>query len=352
MKKSILIPLSLSIGSGCFNFNSLKQKQENNSYHQIYVLGDSLSDTGGLVGVIQTFFTKNHYYFGEKVHFSDPSYNHTNFCNGKVAVQVLADKLKLSLKSGWDFNAFDNLEHFSKIGNSYAVGGSEYSHDTTSLGYLLYNRFTYSDQVNALLKQHKIQNNDLIVLEGGNNDLLAAVRATTLKEQQRIVNEALNNEISLIKKLISNNANHLLVTNVPNFSNVPEFVKSNQKEKTRITNIIENYDQRLQNLINNLPTNSRSKVREYSLFSAFEKYLKVAKSQGINTTDATVSIDYASGLNPFKRTMEVNYYPGKNYQSFKKDFFYDEVHPSAWTDNLIGNDFFNLVKNWSNINIK
>ncbi len=105
--------------------------QQNNKYHQLYVLGDSLSDNGSLVGLANQMLGKvpgflKSYVGIKEIAFKSPYYNNS-FSNGPVAVEVLANKLGLSLIPAW-FNEFKMLFlgwTFEKSGNNYATSGAQ-----------------------------------------------------------------------------------------------------------------------------------------------------------------------------------------------------------------------------------
>ncbi|AHI58129.1 hypothetical protein P344_04005 [Spiroplasma mirum ATCC 29335] len=54
------------------------------------------------------------------------------------------------------------------------------------------------------------------MVEGGNNDLFAAIGLKNSYDQQAIITTALSSQEKILRKLIANHADHIIVTNVPN----------------------------------------------------------------------------------------------------------------------------------------
>ncbi|WP_342253847.1 SGNH/GDSL hydrolase family protein [Spiroplasma endosymbiont of Zeiraphera isertana] len=184
-----------------------------------YVLGDSLSDTGALVSGFTALF--KHLKIPKIVKMLPPFYKNS-FSNGPVAAQIIADYLHINLTSAWRFDLF--LFADEQIGNNYAVSGALASRkkELTVENFVI-NHFDITHQVDALISQHHINSNDIILVEFVGNDILYAFKQSLLKDQEEIINKAVELIKNALTKLINKGAQHILLCNVPNMSIIPLF---------------------------------------------------------------------------------------------------------------------------------
>ncbi len=76
-----------------------KNDNSNSKYRNFYVLGDSLSDNGAIIGIL------NNLSFAKSVKFDDPFYQGRSFSNGPTAVEYIAKYLDLDeFKPGWSYS--------------------------------------------------------------------------------------------------------------------------------------------------------------------------------------------------------------------------------------------------------
>lgn len=177
------------------------------TYSNIYAFGDSLSDAGNLS--ISTTVPVSPPYYKEQYGSSSG----TVFSNGPVWVQDLAADLGLtvpspSLNSGTDF----------------AYGGAETGATPQNASSPEYTAISLPAQ----LAQFKLQVPNpsptaLYTLSIGSNDI-DSILATSLTSAQQTtdINDAVSNEISFVKSLISDGAKNLLILNVPDLGKIPE----------------------------------------------------------------------------------------------------------------------------------
>lgn len=179
-----------------------------------YVLGDSLSDTGALVSGFTALF--KHLKIPKIVKMLPPFYKNS-FSNGPVAAQIIADYLHINLTSAWRFDLF--LFADEQIGNNYAVSGALASRkkELTVESFVI-NHFDITHQVDALISQHHINSNDIILVEFGGNDILYAFKQSLLNDQEEIINKAVELIKNALTKLINKGAQRILLCNVPNMS--------------------------------------------------------------------------------------------------------------------------------------
>lgn len=114
---SLLSLLLIGCGSNrCKNAPlSLLSKQKISSsqtdikYRQLYIMGDSLSDTGAFIGSLNNILSVMQQDFHvlkwvKETYFSPPFYKGVSFSDGPVAVEYVAAGLGLPITAGWSFN--------------------------------------------------------------------------------------------------------------------------------------------------------------------------------------------------------------------------------------------------------
>ncbi|MBG1260980.1 SGNH/GDSL hydrolase family protein [Nostoc commune] len=146
---------------------------------ELYVFGDSLSDTGMVFRTTGGMYPPN------------PTYFQGRYSNGRVWIEYLAESLHLS----------------SKQTNNFAYGGST----TGSVG----NSYVPSllNQVQSFTQTHQQTNSDaLYVLWAGANDYLQGVSSATIP---------LKNMTTAINSLTDVGAKKILVANLPDLGQLP-----------------------------------------------------------------------------------------------------------------------------------
>lgn len=276
MKKTFLINITLALtltaGSGMI-VNYATNKENANIKRQLYVLGDSLSDNGNLANII-THDIHNL----NKINFQGPFY-HNSFTNGDVAVSILAQKLGTTLTPAW-----------YKHGNNYAVAGAQAGKNNDWSYQLFLNHYAINYQADQLLKDHKLQKNDEIFIEIGGNDLLTAMdEENTLTKQKTIINNAITAEFKSIDKLISKGAHNLTIANVPDISNIPQFVNQGQSIKKLASYLSTEYNNKWNEKISTLiKNNPQVNIKPFDLQADFKNLLSTAQTMGKNITRSSI----------------------------------------------------------------
>lgn len=339
MKKAFLIISSIGFISSIIltNIKFINQKVSiQQPYHQLYVVGDSLSDTGTLVKAASQFLDK-------PFSLDEPFYQNRSFSNGQVAVEILAEKLNLTLKSGWDFNFL--WKEFKQIGNNYATGGAQASESTSQQGLFL-NNFTINKQVDTLVKQHQIQTDDLIFFEIGSNDLIFQVLDQLSDKNQKfndIVTMVIKNQEEALKKLINHGSKHILVMNSPDLGKTPNY-KNTNKEKIAST-LTKNYNTLWFNMISNLQSQYPSYIKVFDIYHIFPKLLNdfVASGGEVDQGAVSYSLDAKTFLSG--RITPRFIYPA-NEETIDNYFFFDFIHPTKSVHASVGHMLYQAVKNW------
>lgn len=177
------------------------------TYSTIYAFGDSLSDAGNLS--ISTGVPVSPPYYKEQY----GSMTGNVFSNAPVWVQDLSVALGLG-----------TLAPSLAGGNDYAYGGAETGSTPQNASSTQYQAISLPAQlVQFQLNVPKPSANALYTLSVGANDI-DSILATSLSSAQQTtdVNDAVANEISFIKSLVSDGAKNLLVEDVPDLGKIPE----------------------------------------------------------------------------------------------------------------------------------
>jgi len=165
------------------------------TYSNIYIFGDSASDTGNLASIFPT-----------PLH--PPFYMASRISNGPVAVEIMANRL------GYKVDASLYLVG-PEQGTNYAVAGARSSiSDTISL----------DTQVGVFLLNHSqvAPGNALYIVFIGANDIRDARDSINKIEQDTIIDRAIANIRNNVTLLKTAGAKNFLIVNVPDIGLAPE----------------------------------------------------------------------------------------------------------------------------------
>jgi phospholipase/lecithinase/hemolysin len=262
-----------------------------------YVFGDSLSDNGNLAAALHTTFP------------NPPSFDNS-FTNGPVAVQLLAESLGLSA------NASLWLTSPAPQGTNYAVGGAT----AASPGMTGINLTNQLDAYDAFTSDHADPNALYVIMIGGND-----VRNAALGAGIDAVTNGVAAEKAAISTLSSEGAKHLLVVNVPDVGQIPEFTEAVPPDPTEVTEATQfsiDYDTDLATALASLDLGST--LTEFSLFNFNANILANAASLGFtNTTDPCYTFP---GLPDSTATTPGC---GADAQNIDHFLYWNIIHPTA-----------------------
>jgi len=289
----------------------------------VFVFGDSLSDTGTLAEAL-----------GHNA--PNPPSFHDSFTNGPVAVELLAERFGLRADPSLWLTGFTDAAHLfppgSVPGTNYAVGGATAAGGTTGL----------PNQVGAFLNhlgQHAPSDALYVVMIGGND-----VRNAAHAGNSAGVIAGVNSELAMIQLLLSEGATHLLIPNVPNVGAIPEFTQDSPAgQAATATAFSLLYDQLLasgiQALISQNPTDS---LVPFDLFGFNSMIDANAASLGFtNTTDRCYTNAVAVFLNPAVPLQDTPACgvidPVLGAANIDHFLYWDNIHPTArvqamWAD--------------------
>lgn len=303
MIKRILQAISLSI---ILSFSA----HAGNTYSQVYIFGDSLSDTGNLASVI-----------GE---FPFPYYMN-RVSNGPVAVDVMSEMLGLDAQASLYLLGMN-------AGGNYAVAGARASGadaidlDTQLLSFMVNHGFSAPSDA-------------LYVIFIGGNDLrdlrMVADKATVSTG----INASLEKISQAIQQLNGIGAKHFFVINAPDIGVIPETRLIDQAipdvdVARQAEKISKQFRVGVHETVERIEGELMLDIKEFDLYKYFNKLIKHADASGFtNTTDACFS------------SVSYTFNPDCNYgQSADQFIFFDEIHPTRRVHEMIGSAFYEVVR--------
>lgn len=284
------------------------------SFNDIFVLGDSLSDTGN---------TRSKIPFGE----FPPAANYIGygdngrFSNGPVWHEYLADSLGLSRA----INSEDG-------GNNYAFGGAEINNNPGIFG-----------ETSGVLIQEKLYNNnlvgkanpnDLYITWAGGNDMRGLADVI---DPIAAINAQLDSFVAIMSRLVDNGVGTLLVPNLPNLGLIPEF--SGSAKSAGATAVSEAWNVGLEQRLTDLSATTSASIFYLDVFSIYGSiHSDTTGSSGFtNTTDPCRSVSGVLGQNEIECANADSY------------VFWDEIHPTTATHKRLGLEAFALLSSGNSV---
>lgn len=259
------------------------------SFSQVVVLGDSLSDNGNIYGLIN---------------YPTAPYWQGRASNGPVAVEYLAQSLGVPLKD------FAYYAATTGVGNVLDGGTAD------TLGAYSLPGITTAFQSALAGGQFPVDSDALYIVWGGANDLLWF--ATSPAAAVEAISKAVTNLATIVGTLQSLGVTHLSVINMPDLGRVPATLAQGPQVSAFFTQISIAFNQALQS---NLPPG----VHAVDGFSLFSNILDNAAAYGFeNSTEMCLA---GSSLCPDP----------------DKYVYFDFVHPTTAAHKIIGNGFYQSV---------
>jgi phospholipase/lecithinase/hemolysin len=293
----------------------LTAKVQAQDFEALIIFGDSLSDTGNLASV-----TTN---------FPYPFYQN-RISNGPVIVDFLASEL--------DFEAIAS-KHTSRSngGNNFAIaGGNVVGNDVEDL----------SSQVSAYLQrnQNKANEKALFFVMMGGNDLRDIRSTNSLAAASIRINEVRDQMISQLNLLYEAGARVFLVANVANVGRIPETrsrVPGDPNISERAEQYVRLYNQRLSAALADFSSRPEVAISEFDLFSELESLLANSVALGFTQTEVGCFTLAQFAFHP-------DCLFGTRFDRF---VFFDSLHPSAETNEIIGGKIVNYIPEFPNFRV-
>lgn len=363
--------------------SSVPHAHINNQYREVYIMGDSLSDTGAFVGTLNSILGIVQQEFHElkwvkKIYFSPPFYKGASFSDGPVAVEYVAGGLGLPMTAGWSFQMTPKLKQWivqqkskelsipvedilrkerlrstaytvhDQIGTNYAVSNARASVGDALPDVLLFNQFQLKNQLNTIIRHHPdIGEDDLFIIMIGGNDIMAAAFS---KDATGIINESITEISNVLNILAKRNIKHIVVGNVPDIGLIPVFV--NTDKQLVATQLTQDFNQKLNNKIENFrKIYPEIDIRLFDMNNTLKNLLVDYKKNGKNISQACIS-DIADHQNLITLLellltgeLRATYNSPCSKLKICNYLFFDYFHPSALPHKTAGDALYNLIVN-------
>lgn len=345
---------------------------EEKKIENLYILGDSLSDVGSLIGICnQILFdikkNLNHLIWIEKFSFSPPCYKGRSFNNGPMAVEYAAKRLGLTVEPGWSFSIDSKLKRwiliwaknklhlfpkylldkdFDQIGTCYAIANARIL-QYNSLSYrLFFNQFCLREQYNVLCKHHPdLGEKDVVFIMIGANDIIEAIHK---KNPHKILNKSIQ-EMKRIIQMLSKKNPRIIVSTLPNLGLIPNFVNTSQG--TLVSMMIQEFNRKIKEMVSLYKKHhTKSNIDVLDVSTDLNQLLFEYTKKGYLTDKPCIS--YLSDLMNFsilskflfKGEVHVSYIYPCSEKEISHYLFFDGFHPSKIVHKLIGKELCNMIQ--------
>ena len=243
----------------------------------IYVLGDSTSDSGALYGIINDLKTqeliKNYYPYSipnlnlSPVPFANTLVNAPNYI--ELFTKSISGK---ELTPGWNLDLF--ILSSKNKGTNYSISGAKAIPGSKSFftlrglqDYIDYGieRFSLTEQVNSLKMDHpKIGVDDIVIISIGGNDVLSSIYSGHTDNIEKAIDSIYTNLVTLYLKGVRS----FIVSNVPDFKKTPLFYNTSYQSNHQNYSLI--FNEKLIEKINEIKRNNPDvMIKIFDLYKAF-----------------------------------------------------------------------------------
>jgi phospholipase/lecithinase/hemolysin len=266
-------------------------------YSAMYVLGDSLSDTGNVslatLGMVPV----------------SPPYEDRSFTNGPNWAQDLAQQIGLP-----------SLQPSLAGGTDFAYGGAETGQTPV---HTLNPTDLTSQYAQFLAQDPSPQPGALYAMWIGSNDVLdiASDSSLTPTEQQQDIADAVNNEVAVISGLAAHGAQSFLVLNVPDLGKAPYEIDHGATAAQSATSLASLYDSDLSAALQPLEASGALKIDLVNTYAILDNVIANPSAYGF--TNVTTPLWGGNLTSSNSGTLQATGSAQSQY------LFFDSLHPSA-----------------------
>jgi phospholipase/lecithinase/hemolysin len=291
------------------------------NFDQLYIFGDSLSDTGNVLNFSGGAFPTAPYEPGR-------------FSNGDVWVDYVTDDLGLNLNlfsTGLDIND----------GVNYAVGGATSS--TTNEGNIpvgLQQQVDAFELLVASQSPEEVRSDDLFSLWIGANDYFSFIQdnpatpdviETNFPQSRTATVNAIKEVVDVnikgaVQDIIDAGGETILLFNLPDLDKTPLGQSLTEADQKKLRKLTQKHNQRLDNLADKTEAcNPGVNVIEIDINELADDIYKNPSEFGLtNVTDNFTGIDLYAGITQPPASGDPNQY-----------FYWDSVHPTTTVHDII-----------------
>ncbi|MBE9104066.1 SGNH/GDSL hydrolase family protein [Nostoc cf. edaphicum LEGE 07299] len=270
-------------------------------YDNIYVFGDSFSDTGNVFNATNGIIPPS------------PTYSNGRFSDGPIWVDYLASDLGLTL----------NLK------NNFAFGGATTGTENIGLPSLP----GLQQQINSFVSAQTADPNALYIIWAGTNDYLSYFFGGVPNPTNTVGNLS-----TALTSLVTDGARDIMVVNLPDLGKLP-FANFDSQRSNLFNTFSSTHNSSLNTTLKSLrqQLSPDINIMELNVNSLFDRIIAAPDEFGFtNVTNSCISKDLS--VVPIDvPTQQVLCNP-------EKFVFWDEVHPTTTTHKLIGELAFSSLK--------
>ncbi|WP_106078892.1 SGNH/GDSL hydrolase family protein [Mesoplasma coleopterae] len=305
----------LLIGKGIDKSKAIDDSQPGKyGFTNFYIVGDSLSDTDGISNLIKTKFANSlvdlNVSLSGAYGYEKNNTHYSAFSNGMTAGTILSEKLGFGEMKPSNFLS---KKEESNYGKNYSVGGATAAKLDLPTGILL-NDATIDRQTEALISQHKINNNDLVFFEIGGNDLFSLIGFYGNEAKQtEFMKDSVDRVRTALFNLLNNGIKNIIFMTPPRMdfppryrhvfedAKKPENLEA-QKKADFIINICNEYYSKIMNVLNEVELYYPDSIQLYDLFKKTDELEKQFKDLvALDGSEAIINEAYSNG-----QSIEVN----------------------------------------------
>ena len=296
----------------------------NSNFDNLYIFGDSLSDTNNVLN-----FTS-----GE---FPVAPYEPGRFSNGDIWLDYLTDELDL------DVDPFSNPFNFfaDNDGINYAIGGATSGDDNIGIVPLGLEQQIDSFEISTRFQSpEETLEDDLFFLWVGANDYFSFIEddpatpdvvETNFPENGRERIDAVIDVVDInirgaIKDIINAGGEDIVIFNLPDLSETPLAQNLTKKDQNKLKQLTNTHNRRLDRLVDNIENNNPDvNLIEIDVNELAEEIFDNPSEFGLtNVNDNFTGIDIVANLNQPPAIGDPNEY-----------FYWDSVHPTTAVHEII-----------------
>jgi len=280
------------------------------SFSNMYVFGDSLSDTGNLASITQPF--------------PNPPFYMNRVSNGPVGVEILASSLGLTADASLHLIG-------PAVGTNYSVAGAHAAGDTA---------IDLPTQINLFLANNggAAPADALYVVFIGGNDIRSARDEADEDQRKKIIKLAVHSIDIQLRTLIGAGARSIIVVNSPDIGGIPETqliaaAIGDEEIPEETTELTKKFNKKLAKSIRKIEHQLGVDIVDFDVFSFFNSIRKNDEALGFTNSKNACFSQATSSFNP-----DCNF--GARFGKF---IFFDEIHPTERVHERTGRAIFAVV---------
>jgi len=283
-------------------------------YDEIVVFGDSLSDNGNLAAINP----------GVGAIINAPPYDQGRVTNGPVAVEVLAELLRLPLSAS-----------LADGGDNYAVAGARAARLGGSLDFV-----SLSSQVTSYLGRSRPARGTLIVIFIGGNDVRESL-SLAREPARRLLIRSADSIAAQVLRLINVGAENIMVAGSPDVSKTPEVLANARQlgsgllQRARWGTAF--FNTALTSRMRRVETATDARIVGVDVESLFDAIDSDPDDFGFSVVNRPCFQLNESGQPVYDREC------GPGPDKIKNFIYFDQIHPSAKIHDRAGRFFYTLV---------